>query len=135
MEFDLAAWLEVYIGIEEPRVRRRNLFRKLCRLAAKYGDAVYENIAQVWKEVLRDCNRSTPSRMFCKFIKYRLIDQKLWDEPQEFKGKSLAQILATGIFKQRAEFPRFDGQAGAPRATPRPGHHRLCDRPHCNGCD
>jgi len=132
MEWNLKEFLYDEIGLEDPKVRRVNLFKKLIRLEAKHGLPVTQIIAQVWHEACELCERSTPQRMFCRVVKLRLIDAKLWHEERKFEAMTLEKILNRGVFKPHAKMPLFPDPVDRP--PPRPGHHRTCQRKECTGC-
>ena len=131
-EFDLHTFLREEVRIEEPKIRRLNLFRKLERLASKHGDPVYAIIARCWGEANETCERSTPSRMFCSIVKLRLKDAALWDEEKKYQGMTLADILKEGGFRRYAKMPLFEKDD---LASNRPGHHPKCRRADCTGCE
>jgi hypothetical protein len=132
-DFDLADFLYSEIGLEDPRIRRVNLFKKLVRLKAMHGLPVVRIIANCWDDACNLCDRSTPARMFCSIVKRRLMEAKLWHEERKFDVMTIGEILKSGVFNRRAPMPLFP-QEGPEKPPPRPGHHRNCQSQTCFGC-
>jgi len=135
MAWDCKEFLFQQVGVEEPKQRRINLFRKLVRLYERHGLAVGRIIAEVWAEACELVSPSKPpSHYFAKTVKLRLMEHDLWHESKRFDGcVSMEEILASGVFKQRSPLPLFPEKSEQP-ARDKIRHNPRCLSASCTGC-
>jgi hypothetical protein len=115
MEFDLRCFLDTEVGIEEPAIRRRNLFRKLERLYAEHGLPMLRIVAEAWAQANEVAARDKITRYFCRTVKLMLIEAQMWQEDRRFGDcQTIGDILATGVFKSKAKLPLFSEDAPPP---------------------
>lgn len=134
MEFDLRDWLFEEIGLEHPVERRRNLFKKLLRLHQRHGLTVVRIIAAAWEFAQQRADKDLVKHCFCRTVKLKLIDAKLWEEGTKYDAMELTDIIKTGIFKRQAPLPLFDDKVSPAQVgeSPKiPGHGARCTILRC----